>query len=330
MANFFSEDILPVSVYQQITEIRVDDPGRSLREALKRNKRDKLTKNGKLNMLAIDHPARRSNAVGVEPMRMADRRDLLARIMRVLLSKRVDGIMATMDILEELFILDSITKGTSLFQDKLVMTSMNRGGLSGVAWEMDDPMTGPSPKTCEQWNLDGAKILLRVHDQDPDSLKTLLASSKAISEMNVLALPTFLEPLPVIKKNGKYPVVKDPDVLANIVGVASALGDSSRYLWLKLPYCEQFEKVAGATTLPILLLGGDTTDDKRALLKILYNGMKAGNNVRGAMIGRNVLYPADQDPFSVAEAVGGIIHEGWTVEEAYQVQKQQTNNNLKI
>jgi hypothetical protein len=29
-----------------------------------------------------------------------------------------------------------------------------------------------------------------------------------------------------------------------------------------------------------------------------------------------VLYPGDDDPLAVAEAVGKIIHQGWTVEQA--------------
>jgi DhnA family fructose-bisphosphate aldolase class Ia len=44
--------------------------------------------------------------------------------------------------------------------------------------------------------------------------------------------------------------------------------------------------------------------------------MAAGANVRGALVGRNVLYPGDDDPRAVAEAVGGIVHQGWTVEQA--------------
>jgi DhnA family fructose-bisphosphate aldolase class Ia len=328
VAGFISKNFLPLSLYHKITEIRVADPDRSIRTAKKRKRRPELTRDGRLNILAIDHPARRSNAVGSESMRMADRHDLLSRIVRVLACRQVDGIMASMDILEDLFIIDSLLQeknGRGILQDKLVMASLNRGGLANTAWEMDDPMTGPTPASCKQWNFDGAKILLRIHDEDPASLKTLLAGTKAITEMNALGLPTFLEPLPVVKKDGKYPVVKDADKLAAIIGVASALGDSSRYLWLKLPYCDHYEKVAGSTTLPILLLGGDSTGDDKALLNLISRGMAAGPNVRGAMMGRNVLFPPnDRDPYSVAEAVGGLIHKNWPVDQAYEMQKQQT------
>src|SRR5947208_9378426 len=60
-----------------------------------------------------------------------------------------------------------------------------------------------------------------------------------------------------------YVVVKTAEALARLAGVASALGDSSRYLWLKLPYCEDYEVVARSTTLPILLLGGESAGEDR-------------------------------------------------------------------
>ncbi|MEZ5363285.1 MAG: hypothetical protein R2748_13325 [Bryobacterales bacterium] len=73
-------------------------------------------------------------------------------------------------------------------------------------------------------------------------------------------LPMFLEPLPIERTDAGFRVVKSPEALAKIVGVASALGESSRRLWLKLPYCEGYERKQWpkATTLPILLLGGES------------------------------------------------------------------------
>jgi DhnA family fructose-bisphosphate aldolase class Ia len=144
----------------------------------------------------------------------------------------------------------------------------------------------------------------------------MVASADAITQLNALGLPTFLEPLPVIKTEKGYKVVKTAEALAKIIGVASALGDSSRLLWLKLPYCESYEVVARATTLPILLLGGESVGEPSGFLREVAAGLAAGSNVRGALVGRNVLYPGDDDPLAVAEAVGGIVHHGWSVERA--------------
>lgn len=313
---FRANDFLSAALLTGLTDIRVQDPEYAFRAAASRARRASLTVDGKLNILAADHPARRVTSVGGNPLGMANRHDYLARIVRVLLGGAVDGVMATMDIIEDLLILNDLSGHDSFLEDKLLIASLNRGGLADSSWEMNDPMTGASPAACAAWKLDGAKILMRICDEEADSLKTMLASAAAITELNALGIPTFLEPLPVVKSEKGYKVVKTADALAKIVGVASALGDSSRYLWLKLPYCENYEIVARATTLPILLLGGESVGDPTAFLREVAAGMSAGANVRGALVGRNVLYPGDDDPLAVAEAVGGIVHQGWTVEQA--------------
>jgi len=314
-------DVLPAALLTRLTEIRVHDPEYAFRVAKSRERRDALTRDGKLNILAADHPARRVTGVGSNSLGMADRHDYLARIVRVLMGGAVDGVMATMDIIEDLLVLNDLVGHDGFLKDKLLIASLNRGGLAGSSWEMNDPMTGASPETCAAWKLDGAKILMRLCDAEPDSLRTMVASASAISETNALHIPMFIEPLPVVKTEKGYKVVKTAEALAKIVGVASALGDSSRYLWLKLPYCENYEIVARATTLPILLLGGESASDPTAFLREVSAGMAAGANVRGALVGRNVLYPGDDDPLAVAEAVGGIVHQGWKVEEALALAK---------
>jgi DhnA family fructose-bisphosphate aldolase class Ia len=312
----FRDGVIPMTLLARLTEIRVQDPDCALRVAKTRERRVPLTRDGKLNILAADHPARRVTTVAGNSLGMADRHDYLARIVRVLMSSSVDGVMATMDIIEDLLILHELLGDHGLLKDKLLIASLNRGGLAGSSWEMNDPVTGASPDTCALWELDGAKILMRLCDDEPDSLKTMVATASAIRETNAFHIPMFLEPLPVAKTDKGYKVIKTAEALAKIVGVASALGDSSRYLWLKLPYCENYEIVARATTLPILLLGGESAGDPTAFLREVSAGMAAGANVRGALVGRNVLYPGDGDPLAVAEAVGGIVHHGWTVEQA--------------
>ena len=309
-------ETVPSEFLSRLTDIRVHDPEYAFRVAKSRVRRAALTSDGKLNILAADHPARRVTAVGDSSLGMADRHDYLTRIVRVMMGTDVDGVMATMDIIEDLLILDELFGDNRFLKEKLLIASLNRGGLAGSSWEMNDPITGATPRTCSEWNLDGAKILMRVCDDEPDSLKTIAASAAAINETNALQVPMFLEPLPVVKTDKGYKVQKDSEALAKIVGVASALGDSSRYLWLKLPFCENYRAVARATTLPILLLGGESAGNPTGFLREISEGMSAGFNVRGALVGRNVLYPGQDDPLAVAEAVGGIVHRGWTVEQA--------------
>ncbi len=333
MQAFLDEEFLPASALAKITEVRVTDPECSLRAARTRKRRDTLTPDGRLNILAADHPARRVTKVGGDSLGMADRHAYLARIVRVLQSETVDGVMATMDVLEDLLILHQLileAGGTALLDNRLLIGSLNRGGLAGASWEMDDPITGVLPATCAAMGLDGAKLLLRICDEETGSLNTMLYCARAITEMNALGLPTFLEPLPVVKSDGGYRVVKTAEALAKIVGVASALGDSSRHLWLKLPYCENYEVVARSTTLPILLLGGESVGDATPLLREIAAGLAAGSNVRGALVGRNVLFPGAEDPLVVAQAAGSIIHHHWTVEHALDAQESWRGRDLNV
>jgi hypothetical protein len=329
--TFNVEEFLPGSVLARVTGVRVSDPGRSMRAAKERQRRETLTTGGKLNIMAADHPARRVTRVGDNPLRMTDHRDYLARILRVLMSETVDGLLTTMDILEDLLIIHDLMKeagGPAFLDRKVLLSSMNRAGWLGSSWEIDDPMSGPDAKACADWGLDGAKILLRVCDEEPDSLKTIMGTVKAITELNAYGLPCFLESLPVVKVNGGYSVVKKAEDLARIVGAAAALGESARYLWLKLPYCENYEMVAGATTLPILLLGGEPVGDVTPFLRELEIGLKAGPNVRGSLVGRNVLFPGNDDPLAAAAAVGGIVYEGWSAEEAVAAQKNYRGQDM--
>jgi len=295
-----------------ITRQRIETPdlGRVLAE--KRLRRESLTTDGRLNIVAADHPARRVVQAGSNPLAMADRADYLRRISEILIADAADGVMATMDVLEELLILSHLIEqsgGKSFIDNKVLIASLNRGGLARSAWELDDPVTGANPRTCADWNLDGAKMLLRIDDEDPNSLKTITYCTEAINHLLYLNLPMFLEPLPVVReKSGLLKVKKDAESLATIVGVASALGESSSRLWLKLPYCDNFQIVAQSTTLPILLLGGESQDEK-VVLKGIKAALADHPNVCGTMIGRNILYSNQRSHVSMAEEINGLVHD---------------------
>ena len=89
---------------------------------------------------------------------MADRRDYLARILRVLSSARVDGVMATMDILEDLLSIDGFLRAAGaapLLDSKLLIASLNRGGLAGSQLgdgrPHDRPFPGGLPGLAARW-----------------------------------------------------------------------------------------------------------------------------------------------------------------------------------
>jgi DhnA family fructose-bisphosphate aldolase class Ia len=311
--RFDLEGFFPRALFEAITDVRLRRPEVVAAEAARRKRRDVLAPDSKLTILAADHPARRLTNVGSDPVAMGDRYQYLGRILRVIASDEFDGVMATTDVIEELFIVSHLVReaGSPPFLDgKVMLGCMNRGGLAGTVFEMDDRFTSFTPDSIAALRLDAAKMMFRLADNDPGSLDTIASCAEAISKLNALGISTFLEPLAVQKTEGRWKTLKEPTALIKVIGVASALGGSSLRLWLKIPYCHDFEQVARATTLPILMLGGEAAGDPTGILEEFAAGMRAGSNVRGALVGRNVLFPGDDDPLATAMAVQRIVHEG--------------------
>ncbi len=317
--GFDARAYLPREIYDAITDLRVRQPGFADGEADRRTRRRVAAPGGKLVILAADHPGRASLKIQDDPVAMADRHEFLARILRVLSHPGIDGVMSTPDIVEDLLILAGLIRergGQSPLDERLLIGCMNRGGLPGSTWEMDDRFTAFTTRRMLVLGLDGGKFMVRIDPTDRGSLATIEGCVRAVSELAESSLLSFLEPLPVVRDNGTYKVVRTARALIDAVSVASALGASSLYTWIKLPTCPEFERVARATTLPLVLLGGEAVGDARPVLEDLRRGMAAGANVRGAMIGRNVLYPGADDPRAIAAAVSAIVHDRSGVDEA--------------
>jgi DhnA family fructose-bisphosphate aldolase class Ia len=320
-AGFDARAYLPRELYEAITDVRIRQPAFADGEADRRARRRMPVPDGKLVILAADHPGRASLKIQDDPVAMADRHELLARILRVLSHPGIDGFMSTPDLVEDLLILGGLIRergGQSPLDERLLLGCMNRGGLPGSAWEMDDRFTGFTTRRMLVLGMDGGKFMVRIDPTDRGSLTTIEGCVRAINELAEASLLSFLEPLPVVRENGAYKVVRTARALIDAVSVASSWGASSLYTWIKLPTCPEFERVARATSLPIALLGGEAVGDARPVLEDLRRGMTAGANVRGAMIGRNVLYPGADDPRAVAAAVAAIVHEGGGIDEALQ------------
>ena len=97
--------------------------------------------------------------------------------------------------------------------------------------------------------------------------------------------------------------------------MATALGDSSSNLWLKLPYCDNFGLVAEATTCPIVFLGGESKGNTTHFLETLKDGLNSAPNIRGTMLGRNVMYPENNNPEFVAQHIQTLVHQKATTRE---------------
>ena len=318
---FQPEAYFPKGLFEAITDVRVDRPETILAEARNRKRRARLTRDGKLVILATDHPGRRVTVLGsADPLGMGDRHSYLARALRVLTTPGFDGIMGTTDFMEDLLAINVLVResgGASLIDEKVLIGCMNRGGHAGVEGEIDDRFTSFTASQLKSMNFDGGKMMYRLDPADERSIKAISDCAQAVTELYRENLYAFLEPMTVQKKKeGGYETVKTVEALARDAGAAAALGESSVRTFLKLSYTEGYERVARATTLPILMLGGPPREDPAFTLRDFAAGMRAAANVRGVMVGRNVAFAPKEDPRAVAAAVCGIVHEHLTAEES--------------
>jgi len=320
--GFVPEKVLTAELFDEITETRVHHRKVIEREARRRKKRAQLTLDGKLALVAADHPGRGVTKIRDDQLAMGDRYQLIARVRRLLDDPNLDGILATSDLLEELLILSHLERrrgGDGFLDDRVLVGSMNRGGLSGTAFEMDDAFTGMSAGRLAELRCDGGKMLYRLDPEDPASGRTVEACADAINSLRRHRLAAFVEALEVKRGTDGYHTAQDSAALIRHCGIAAALGDSSAHVWLKLPYSEDFGRVCRATTLPILLLGGPARESPIETLRDFAAGLTSSPRVRGAIIGRNLLFPPHQDPLPMCRALTAMIHRGAGFNEAVQL-----------
>jgi hypothetical protein len=288
------------AAFADLLDTRVHDPARVTAALAVRRRRTALAPDGVLFIVAADHPARGALAVGGDRMAMADRRRLLDRLMLTLDHPRVDGVLGSADVLEDLVVL-------GLLDDRVAVGTMNRGGIMGARWEIDDRMTAYDAEHIDDAHLDGGKVLLRLDDEDASTAATLEACSRAVTELADRRLMAMVEPLPY-RKDAEGRAVADHDVdrLVQAAAVASGLGSTSAYTWLKVPAGPGVERVMEASTCPSLILGGPLGTDVAATLASWERAL-AHPHCRGLVIGRSLLYPADGDVAGTLAAAADLV-----------------------
>ncbi|WP_351227188.1 aldolase [Streptomyces sp. NPDC002133] len=287
---------------QELTSLRVRDPEAVAAAAAARTRaKSPLGDTGRAMIIAADHPARGATAVGGDKLAMADRAELLRRLCLALERPGVTGVLGTADILEDLLLL-------GVLDGKCVVGSMNRGGLAGSVFEIDDRFTGYDAHTIAELRFDGGKMLTRIALDDPATAGVLQNSARAVDELAERRLLAMVEPFLSRWEDGRVRNDLSPDAVVRSVAVASGLGRRSAYTWLKLPVVDDMERVLAATTLPVLLLGGDPGDaaaEREALIK--WRRALRLPGVQGLVVGRSLLYPADGDVAGAVDRAVGLL-----------------------
>ncbi len=247
---------------------------------------------GKLMIIAADHPARGALRAGDDPLAMANRGDLLDRIRTALARPGVNGVLGTPDILEDLQLMKAL-------DDKVVIGSMNRGGLAGTSFEIDDRFTAYDADSIAAAGLEGGKMLLRIDPADAGTVATLAACGTAVGALAAHRKMAMVEPFISHRVDGRVRTELTAEAMIRAMTVAAGLGTTSAYTWLKVPVVPDMERVMAATTLPSLILGGEASAAYGQWRKAL-----ALPTVQGLVIGRSLLYPASG---TVADAVDRAV-----------------------
>ncbi|TQJ91476.1 deoxyribose-phosphate aldolase [Streptomyces sp. SLBN-31] len=291
----------PLSI-PDLVSVRAQRPEAVAEAAARRARRPLLGDGGRLMIVAADHPARGALGVGGRGLAMANRADLLERLCVALSRPGVDGVLGTADVLEDLLLLGAL-------ENKVVMCSMNRGGLAGASFELDDRFTGYRARDIARFRFDAGKTLTRIAYDDPGSLNTLEATARAIDECAEHRLPVFVEPFMSRRTDGRVRNDLSAEAVTRSIAIAAGLGGTSAYTWLKLPVTDDPDamgEVLETSTLPAVLLGGEVGDDQEGAYERWRKALRLPT-VTGMVVGRSLLYPAEGGVETAVDTAVGLL-----------------------
>ena len=279
-----------------IVDIRASHPERIAELAASRAQPKGLVgSTGRMLLVAADHSARGALRAGDDPLAMGDRADLLDRMVRALRRPGVDGVLGTADVIDDLLMLGAL-------EDKVVIGSMNRGGLAGTVFEIDDRFTGFDADSIGDSGFQGGKMLFRIDPNDPATPATMQSCAEAVKALGKRGLMAMVEPF-VSGRAADNRLRNDlsTDSVVRSATVAAGLAPTSAYTWLKLPVVDNMEAVLAATTLPVVLLGGEVSSDQGAQFAAWSKALSSPI-VRGMVVGRSLLYPPNGDVEAAVDA----------------------------
>lgn len=266
-----------------------------------RRRRSVAGHSGRLVLIEADAPGAASLGAGGDPSALADRGELLWRITRALQVAGVDGVIATADIVDDLLLLEQL-------EDRLAIGTMNRGGLAGSVFELDDRFTGYDADSVAASHLDGGKVRLRIDPSDPASAGVIESAGHAVSGLSSHGVLALVEPSWCTRGTGGVVEDRSATALMRAVDVASALGARSPFTWLALPVVDDLPEVLAATTLPVLLRPDDAVGSVDEAREAWRTGL-ALTGVRGIVLPVGTLYPDHGDELSAVEAAAEAVHE---------------------
>jgi len=150
--------------------------------------------------------------------------------------------------------------------------------------------------------LDVAAMALSIFVGAEHEKQTLVNLSRLVDAGIEHGIPTL-----AVTAVGKD-MARDARYLGLCCRIAAELGAQI----VKTYFCEDFDKVVTSCPVPIVVAGGKKVDEKDAL-QLAHNAVSHGAS--GVDMGRNIFQ--SKNPVAMIQAVRGVVHEGHSVEEAY-------------
>jgi DhnA family fructose-bisphosphate aldolase class Ia len=242
-------------------------------------------------ILAADHRAR-----GVITMEdYASYRDALAKALPA-----CDGILATAQPLGDL------ADGGYLNRGQRTYLSLNRTGLAGSTFELDDRLIASVARAAaDGWT--GVKHMTRIDLSDPLTSPALELLGQVLEASKAAGLEALIEPL--VWRDGK--VAHDADSIVYAAIVAHDMG--APLIKVPVPVAEPgaervraVARVVASVGVPVLFLGGPRGDSGRQPMLSEVRDVMAGGG-GGMAIGRTIYQ--DPDPAEVSALVAEAIHQ---------------------
>ncbi len=161
---------------------------------------------------------------------------------------------------------------------------------------------------------DGVSVHINLGDE---AEREMLADvGKVTEKANYWGMPVLMM---VYARGPKVENEFDPKIVAHCARVGVELGADV----VKVNYtgdAESFSKVVEACCVPVVIAGGPKMEDRKSLLKMVYDSIQAGG--AGLSIGRNVFQ--DENPAELLKILHKIVHEGIELEEALEMMEKRS------
>ena len=153
---------------------------------------------------------------------------------------------------------------------------------------------------------DGVSVHVNLGDEDEGAM--LADLGRIASEADTWGMPVLAM---IYARGPKVSNEFAPDLVAHCARVGAELGADI----IKVAYTGEIETFAEAINgcrVPVVIAGGPKLDSTEAFLKMVQDSLKAGAS--GLSVGRNIFQ--HPDPTTLCRALTGIVHQGWSLEEA--------------